>query len=156
MKSKFGYFIIVFLIFGCATTMSQTDWYRSCRIRVSVQDGKLNGPFEFYDPKGQIRCRGNFLDDKKEGVWTVWESTGVKLAEISYKNDLKNGPVKLWYGSYIDSGKNAGHLKLQASFLNGEYHGKYELFLSDGEKIIEVELNHGEIVKAHLYYEKAK
>jgi antitoxin component YwqK of YwqJK toxin-antitoxin module len=158
MKIKFTILFILFCISGCVTTtsnspnsMSKTDWYRNCKVHYSLVEGKLNGPFEFYEPGGQIQHKGKFVNDKKDGVWIVWESTGVKLAEISYKDGLRDGLIKLWYGSFVDSGKSAGHIKLEAFFLQGNYHGLYKTFLPDGKTRNEVEYEHGNINQVKLY-----
>ncbi|NLA75659.1 MAG: hypothetical protein GX846_09370 [Deltaproteobacteria bacterium] len=121
MKAKYAIPLVLIFLFGCVTASTQSssssfqpDYYYNCKVRYSLIEGQLNGPFEFYEPGGQIQHKGNFVDNKKDGLWVVWESTGVKIAEIIYKEGLRNGPIILWYGSFIDSGKSAGHKKLEA------------------------------------------
>lgn len=158
MKTKYAIVPILFLLSGCVPTTTQPsssglqpDFYRNCKVRYSLIEGQLHGPFEFYEPGGQIQHKGNFVDNKKDGLWTVWESTGVKIAEITYNDGMKNGPVKLWYGSSIDSGKRAGNIKLEANFLQNNYHGHYKTSLPDGKIRNEVEYENGNINQVKLY-----
>jgi antitoxin component YwqK of YwqJK toxin-antitoxin module len=158
MKTKYAILLIFFFVFGCVTTTTQSpdsrfkpDNYRNYKARYIVVEGKLNGPFEIYEPGGQLQYIGTFVDDEKEGLWIVWEATGVKIAEIPYKDGIRNGPIKLWYGSFIDSGKRAGNIKLEANFLQGNYHGDYKTFLPDGKTRNEVEYEHGNINQVKLY-----
>jgi len=159
MKIKYAILLILFFLFGCVTTSPQSsssryqpDYFRNCKVRYSLIESKLQGPFEFYEPNGQLQIKGNFVDNKKEGLWVFREElTGVKLAEITYKDGLRNGPIKLWYSSFIGSGKIAGHKKLEAFFLQGNYHGIYKIFVPDGKISSEVEFDNGNIKQVKHY-----
>jgi antitoxin component YwqK of YwqJK toxin-antitoxin module len=158
MKSKLGCFLFLLLILGCArqVQVSDSEWYRSCSIRVSERDGLLHGTYEFFSPENKMQYQGRYVQGKKQGVWTVWESTGLKLAEDSYEDGVKNGPTSLWYGSTYNRGKSAGQIKLQAAFSKGEYHGTLKSYSPDGVLRSEVEFDHGKITRACFFDGKGK
>lgn len=36
-------------------------------------DGKLNGPFESYQPDGNILIKGHYINDKRYGIWEHYQ-----------------------------------------------------------------------------------
>lgn len=139
------------MIVGCAIAPNEIDWYRKCIIKADFDGGRLEGPFELYTPNGQIQQKGTFANGKKKGIWKYWESTGIKIAEIEYKNGEPNGPIRLWYGSFINSGQSAGALKLEGKFHKGSYDGKKITYHSNGFRRTEIWYDRGDLKQAAFY-----
>lgn len=75
---------------------------------------KVNGMIKItkYHDNGSIKEIGYFIDDKKAGVWENFNEKGVKVAEASYTNGVKDGNWSVWndkgvmlYHMVYDNGK---------------------------------------------------
>jgi len=131
-------------------------WLRQCTIRVTELNGRPEGDYELFEAGGRLQYRGQFHRGRKEGLWTVWDSGGTRIAEIEYADDVRNGPVSLWHGSFYQGGRNAGQLKLDANVLDGRYDGEYRTYFASGGLRSFVVFSKGEIVSADLYDEQGE
>ncbi|SNR16338.1 toxin-antitoxin system YwqK family antitoxin [Tenacibaculum jejuense] len=60
--------------------------------------GKANGPMKWFHQNGKLAGEGLMLNDKREGLWKVYESEFGKLsAEGSFKAGIKHGKWKIFY-----------------------------------------------------------
>jgi len=73
------------------------QWYRSGSIRVKGEyiNGLYTGRWTYYN-NGNIVGIGNF--ENGNGIQKAWWPNGQLKREITYKNNLKNGPEK-WYNA---------------------------------------------------------
>lgn len=60
---------------------------------------------------GKLRCRGAFINRKKDGLWINWFGSGKKANEGCYVNGLKEGLWTFWY-------KN-GNVKYLTNYVKG-------------------------------------
>lgn len=69
--------------------------------------GKREGHWRLYHPRGWLEHEGDFRDDMKEGVWTTYESFGKKLREESFVKNKLEGPFRSYYfnGSRKEEGQ---------------------------------------------------
>lgn len=81
--------------------------------------------YKFY--KGnQLVETGQYKNDKREGVWRAYHSSGKLGSEINYLNDVANGPAKF----YSEDGKI-----IAEGVLNGkDYVGEYFIYDKNGNK----------------------
>lgn len=81
---------------------------------------------------------GNYVDNKKDGIWTkYYTNTWIKRAEVTYENDLPNGPYTLYYKDgrvmergMLQDGDNFGELK---KFWANDTVRQLKTFNSNGE-----------------------
>ena len=70
-----------------------------------------------------------------DGVWTFWDSQGVKVAEISYQKGFRSGAFRLYYGSLYSNRYDpiaAGWLKAVGYLRDDKIVGEHVAYLSDG------------------------
>lgn len=60
--------------------------------------GEKQGPWEILDDSTLV-ARGNYKDDKQDGIWTYWYPNGALRAEGHFTRGLKN---ELWVEWYAD------------------------------------------------------
>jgi len=86
-------------------------------------EGILNGPYGQWNnnckPAG---VHGNYVNGKKEGLWTEFPWTG-GYVKATYVNGVLNGP----YDSYNDDGSG-----WSGNYVNGQQSGVWTLYRSDG------------------------
>ncbi|MED5281043.1 MAG: hypothetical protein VYA10_06120, partial [Verrucomicrobiota bacterium] len=65
-----------------------TLWFDSCRKReIKIfQEGRLEGPYAWWHPNGQLRAEGNYKEVKKEGIWIMYDSFGKEEECLTYAN----------------------------------------------------------------------
>jgi antitoxin component YwqK of YwqJK toxin-antitoxin module len=54
-------------------------------------EGKANGEYIEYFNDGNIKLKGNYLLDKKNGIWESNHSNGKRMAQERYKNGMRHG-----------------------------------------------------------------
>lgn len=61
-------------------------------------NGLRNGiATHWYEETSNKQQQGNYVDDKKNGLWIQWYSNGIKKSEGNYVDDKKNGLWIQWY-----------------------------------------------------------
>ena len=50
------------------------------------QEGRLEGPYAWWHPNGQLRAEGNYKEGKKEGIWIMYDSFGKEEECLTYAN----------------------------------------------------------------------
>lgn len=53
----------------------------------TYKDDVLQGEYKEYFPTKQVRIKGDYVQGKKEGLWSVYHSDGRIAQEFTYKND---------------------------------------------------------------------
>ncbi len=66
--------------------------------------GKLNGSSVHYFDNGALKEKGNYIEDRKVGVWETYHFNGIKSGLQRYKNGVKHG----WCIVYDENGKEIG------------------------------------------------
>jgi hypothetical protein len=80
---------------GCKYTKSE---WSSPDEKINYVDGsgKKQGPWEIY-ADSILSAKGNYKDDKQDGLWTYWYPNGMLKAEGHYILGSKNGMWVEWY-----------------------------------------------------------
>jgi antitoxin component YwqK of YwqJK toxin-antitoxin module len=87
---------------------------------------------KIYDKRyNTLFAEGNYINDKKDGVWKEWRKDG-KLVESA---TFKNGELHGLYEHYFCSGK----LAMRAYYNNEELCGPFELYHSNGQLSLRIE-----------------
>ncbi|HSW67258.1 MAG TPA: hypothetical protein VLH16_01620 [Bacteroidales bacterium] len=50
-----------------------------------------------YYPDGQLRIKGKFRDNQREGRWTYWHDNGNKWSEATFKAGTRHGKSTVWH-----------------------------------------------------------
>jgi antitoxin component YwqK of YwqJK toxin-antitoxin module len=98
-------------------------------------DDKRTGIWKIYNGvSGMLQEEVTYADDKKKGLTTIYyPGTAIKKSEYNYAEGKKNGICK----DYYDTGK----LKLEATYTDNERNGSYKEYYSNGN--IKSSLNYG-------------
>lgn len=91
-----------------------TTNYRS---EFSIKEGKLNGEYISFYKNGNVKARGELINNVRTGKWIVNDSTGKKIHERNYSNDFlsfvklfpvpeEKGPASLFDSSFYHAVKD--------------------------------------------------
>ncbi len=80
---------------------------------------------------GHTRAQGRFENGKMQGKWLFFSSNSMKLAEVSFQNDVASGPYKTYFGLLFDPSA-AGRLESEGHFQNGRVSGLHLVYAPDG------------------------
>lgn len=70
-----------------------------------------------YDSTGRKMAEGLYINRKKEGGWKFYsEETGTLRAEETYKDDILNGPYRVFYRDSV----NSARVMEEGAYLNGK------------------------------------
>ena len=73
-----------------------------------------------------MQIKGNYKDDKKDGVWEYYREDGTLEGKVTYKNDEANGK----YESYFENGKT---LYSDGTYVNGKKNGIEKEYYMSGK-----------------------
>ena len=78
---------------------------------------------------GQVASEGVLVQGKENGLWTYYDSTGVKTEEIEFRNGAVHGRLTYFFSN--------GKIQNQGEFRNGIMNGHYVENYLNGEPKIE-------------------
>lgn len=64
--------------------------------RITYKDDLSDGPATEYYPDGTLRCQGNLIDDKFEGLWRTYYPDGRVQAKAGYKAGERDGLAEIY------------------------------------------------------------
>jgi antitoxin component YwqK of YwqJK toxin-antitoxin module len=149
-KTNIALLAVMLFAVGCAEQYGPPP-----RAEITWVNGKPEGPVVIYDAWGRVMSRGTFHQGLKEGTWTHYVSTGLKVVELSYREGLKDGLCRMWYGPFNDRGRYTGNLKLEITFRKGLPVEKRQWY-PGGEKGAEMEFEYGRVVRARVWRESGE
>lgn len=97
-----------------ANNMKQGAW------KINNKTKKLPG----YEDS-QLVEEGDYVNNKKEGIWNQYYNNGKLKSEITYSNNLPKGYAKFYY-------KN-GFISEEGSWVNNKWEGKYKYYYETGQ-----------------------
>jgi hypothetical protein len=89
---------------------------------------------------------GNFINDKPDGEWYLFDFHGVLVAELIYSHGVLNGPYKLYYSSNAFP-KATGVRKTTGNSVNDRLQGEFTRYLPNGEPLVNYIVEHGVVAK---------
>lgn len=95
------FLIIAFLTFGCRDHQASRDQglagpNQQDKLNFTDNNGLKQGPWEIYK-NDMLIAKGNYEDNKEEGIWVYWHENGNKKAEGNFKDGKKIGLWVEWY-----------------------------------------------------------
>jgi hypothetical protein len=121
--------------------------------RAEVQfsdDGVPEGNYRLYSARGRLQAIGQFEQGQRTGVWTFWDSGGIKILELTYVRGVKEGSCQMWFGSFAYPWA-AGTMKLEANFSSDQEDGTKWTWSPDGGLRCETKLTNGAVVDAQCW-----
>jgi antitoxin component YwqK of YwqJK toxin-antitoxin module len=87
--------------------------------KIYNRDGKFKG----YND-GQLVEEGEYVNNKKNGVWTKYYPEGTKKHELTFVNNVANGYAKIYYRS--------GQLQEEGMWQQNKWSGQYKYYNENG------------------------
>ena len=124
--------LALMLAAGCVTPTVLND-ASNWTIELPSSDPSPSGSCRIYDDQHRLMLDGTLASGKMDGTWTSTGSDGTRLATWSYRQGVRHGPVKMWYGALAYPGAG-GHIKLEGAFVDGAYDGTVTRFYPSGTR----------------------
>ncbi|MFC2176529.1 toxin-antitoxin system YwqK family antitoxin [Bacteroidota bacterium] len=122
-------FLLLTICVSCAQSFT-TDSGDSLNMRDSnnFKQGwwkvyNTGGKYKSYN-EGQLVEEGEYLNNKKSGVWTKYYPNGNKKHELTFANNVANGYAKIYYRN--------GKLQEEGIWKNNSWQGQYKFYYEDG------------------------
>lgn len=93
--------------------------------------GVYHGPVEIWSSPDVRQAAGECRHGKPEGRWTLWDESGTKVAELTYRDGYFEGAVAFWHGAQAGP-RLRGKLKARGAFVDGQWHGLTRTYWPDG------------------------
>lgn len=106
---------------------------------------------EVFYPNGHLMAKGNFIDQKKDSIWTYLDSDGWLSLREGYKEGQKSGlsisyypdasiAVEQNFNNDLENGKFTqyypnGNKEAEGNYLSGNYNGDYTYYYESGKKM---------------------
>lgn len=101
-------------------TLIQRDTINASYYRiVNYKNGRIDGSVIDYFISGAKQMEGfySFDGNLKDGLFTYYNESGIKIEEAIYIKGILNGKYNLWHPN--------GQKKVEASYLDNNFHGRY-------------------------------
>jgi len=147
-KNEAIYYRVAFV--DSSKTWVAHDYYASNKIQMSgpykSKDLKSrHGHFIYYYENGQKSSEGQYLNDKREGVWCTWYENGQKKSEGKYIADNYEGMWEYWHEN--------GQKRSEGKYLKDEKDGLWQYWYSGGKMECEETLKKGLLISGIGYFD---
>lgn len=119
-------------------------------VKGSKTAGVYHGPVEIWASPSIRQAAGECRHGRPEGRWTLWDETGVKVAELTYRDGYFEGSIAFWHGAQAGP-RLRGKLKCRGAFTDGQWHGLVRTFWPDGRIRSERTYEADTVVTAHAF-----
>src|SRR5207249_4868483 len=92
--------LLALTLVGCRTVSVSSDASK-WTIELASSEPSPSGPCRIYDDLHRLMLDGSLLSGKMDGTWTSTGSDGSRLATWSYREGVRHGPLKMWYGALV-------------------------------------------------------
>lgn len=124
-------FVLLFLVVGNSSAQSSGNTTRDTinqRDANNLRQGwwivrNTDGKYKGYEV-GQLVEEGEYLDNKKTGVWTKYYPNGNKKHELTFANNVANGYAKIYYRN--------GQMQEEGIWKMNRWVGQYKFYYQDG------------------------
>ncbi len=100
-------------------------------VKGSKTAGVYHGPVEIWASPSIRQAAGECRHGKPEGRWTLWDESGTKVAELTYRDGYFEGSIAFWHGAQAGP-RLKGRLKCRGAFTDGQWHGLVRTYWPDG------------------------
>ena len=126
---------VVFFLF-CISAFSQTsETYKGKKVNEKDAAGQKQGHWVILNTggkfpgfaEGELTEEGDYLDNKKIGIWTKYYPGGIKKHELTFTNNPPNGYAKFYYKD--------GLLQEEGMWKDNKRHGQGTYWKNVGGKL---------------------
>jgi antitoxin component YwqK of YwqJK toxin-antitoxin module len=130
-----------------------------------------NGWFLYCYSNATVKSKGQYVDDKKEGLWLSYHFNGMMKDSVVYENGRPNNSIIAWHNngymsdsSVYDKDGSAVHVSwfnngmpsYSGKSFNGDREGKWQYFHKNGKLAAEEIFQKDSIVSRIYYNEEGK
>lgn len=128
---KFLY-AIVFLVFSITAFSQTSETYKGKKVNEKDAAGQKQGHWVILNTggkfpgfaEGELVEEGDYLDNKKIGIWTKYYPGGIKKHELTFTNNQPNGYAKFYYKD--------GLLQEEGMWKDNKWVGEYRYYHENG------------------------
>ena len=92
---------------------------------MDLVENALVGPFEFYEPNGQLIAKGAFKDGELDGPFEEYSYDVGRSVRMTYRQGELDGPYESYYSN--------GQLREKATYDDGQLDGPFETYHENGQ-----------------------
>ncbi len=123
---------IVFLLFSITAFSQTSETYKGKKVNEKDAAGQKQGHWVILNiggkfpgfAEGELTEEGDYLDNKKIGIWTKYYPGGVKKHELTFTNNQPNGYAKFYYKD--------GLLQEEGMWKDNKWVGEYRYYHENG------------------------
>jgi antitoxin component YwqK of YwqJK toxin-antitoxin module len=123
---------IVFLLFSITAFSQTSETYKGKKVNEKDAAGQKQGHWVILNSggkfpgfaEGELTEEGNYLDNKKIGIWTKYYPGGIKKHELTFTNNQPNGYAKFYYKD--------GLLQEEGMWKDNKWVGEYRYYHENG------------------------
>lgn len=114
-------FTIALSLTFCGMVIGQTEYkvFRYANDSISseglLRDGKPDGYWKTYYENGRLKSEGNRKNYLLDGLWIFYSEEGDTTLTVTYQNDLKNGPRKVFISDEINEDQFVNNVRSNCS-----------------------------------------
>ena len=126
------FYAIVFLLFSITAFSQTSETYKGKKVNEKDAAGQKQGHWVILNTggkfpgfaEGELTEEGDYLDNKKIGIWTKYYPGGVKKHELTFTNNQPNGYAKFYYKD--------GLLQEEGMWKDNKWVGEYRYYHENG------------------------
>lgn len=103
----------------------------------------------FHDANGSLMAKGAFRNGNPVGIWNFYDSTGVRIAMLPYRDGSLDGEYRLFYSGF-DASKVKSHPKTVGHAKDGILVGHFIRFGPDGGRISEYDFDGKQVTNVQV------
>ena len=126
----------------------------SCRHARQQEAAKPAEQVVIRDPEKRVRVIGSLDAAGMQGVWRFFDAAGNRVADLTWKDGVRTGPLELMHPS--KAGAAAGVTRLKGNCSAGVFDGFQHSFWPTGRKKLEREFDAGMLQGARGWQENGK
>lgn len=123
---------IVFLVFSITAFSQTSETYKGKKVNEKDAAGQKQGHWVILNTggkfpgfaEGELVEEGDYLDNKKIGIWTKYYPGGIKKHELTFTNNQPNGYAKFYYKD--------GLLQEEGMWKDNKWVGEYRYYHENG------------------------
>ncbi len=123
---------IVFLLLSFPVFSQTSETYKGKKVNEKDANGQKQGHWVIINTaakfpgfaEGELTEEGDYLDNKKIGIWTKYYPGGTKKHELTFTNNLPNGYAKFYYKD--------GLLQEEGMWKDNKWVGEYRYYHENG------------------------
>ncbi len=125
MKRHITILIIILISFSLTHAQNFRLWNGDTINRTDKDNFKQGKWIFFEEAMENMQCEGDFINDKKIGVWKSYYTSGNLQSEITYKANKRNGFARIYYEN--------GNIAEEGTWVVNKWVGEYKSYFKNGQ-----------------------